>query len=67
MYEIVNEASYNGKVLYTDSGDTTGKGLRCDIKLPISILEEEKKLVTTKLNELKEKESWSKGEGPQTD
>jgi hypothetical protein len=67
VYEIVNEATYNGESLHSDGGDTTGKGLDCEIKLPLSILKEEKRLVNTTLQELKEKEMWIKGDGPQTD
>ena len=67
VYEIVNEATYDGESLYGDGGDTTGKGLDCEIKLPLSLLEEEKRLVNTPLKELEEKEKWTEGEGPQTD
>lgn len=67
VYEIVNEATYNGEPLYGDGGDTTGKGLDCEIKVPLSIIEEEKKLTPSNLKELKEKEQWTEGEGPQTD
>ena len=67
VYEIVNEATYKGEPLYGDGGDTTGKGLNCDITLPLSLLEEEKQLVTGKLKDLKEKEMWTEGDGPQTD
>jgi len=67
VYEIVNEATYNGESLYGDGGDTTGKGLDCEVKLPLSILKEEKRLVSSTLKELEEKEKWAEGEGPQTD
>jgi len=67
VYEIVNEGTYKGEPLYGDGGDTTGKGLECEIKLPLSIIEEEKQLVSTTLKELEEKEKWIEGEGPQTD
>jgi len=67
VYEIVGEANYNGKTLFSDSGDTTGKGLDCEIKLPLSFIKEEKLLVTSTAEELIEKEKWSEGEGPQTD
>ena len=67
VYEIVGEANYNGKTLFSDSGDTTGKGLDCEIKLPLSFIKEEKLLVTSTIEELIEKEKWSEGEGPQTD
>ena len=67
VYEIVNEATYNGESLYGDGGDTTGKGLDCEVKLPLSILKEEKRLVSSNLKELEEKEKWAEGEGPQTD
>ena len=67
VYEIVGEAEYNGKDLFSDGGDTTGKGLDCEIKLPLSFIKEEKLLVTTTVEELIEKEKWSEGEGPQTD
>lgn len=42
VYEIVGEADYNGRILFSDGGDTTGKGLDCEIKLPMSIIKEEK-------------------------
>jgi hypothetical protein len=67
VYEIVNEATYNGEPLYGDGGGTTGKGLNCDIKLPLTIIEEEKQLTVSALQDLKEKEKWLEGEGPQTD
>ena len=67
VYEIVGEAFYDDKVLTSDSGDTTGKGLDCEIKLPLSILKEEQGLVNVTLEELEEKERWTEGEGPQTD
>ena len=67
VYEIVGEADYDGEVLFSDGGDTTGKGLDCEIKLPISFIREEKRLVVSTMEELIEKEKWSEGEGPQTD
>jgi len=67
VYEIVGEADYDGEVLFSDGGDTTGKGLDCEIKLPISFIKEEKRLVVSTMEELIEKEKWSEGEGPQTD
>jgi len=67
VYEIVGEADYDGEVLFSDGGDTTGKGLDCEIKLPISFIKEEKRLVISSMEELIEKEKWSEGEGPQTD
>ena len=67
VYEIVNEADYNGEVLCSDGGDTTGKGLDCEIKLPLSFIKEEKRLVISTMEELIEKEKWTEGEGPQTD
>ena len=67
VYEIVGEADYDGKVLFSDGGDTTGKGLDCEIKLPLSFIKEEKRLVVSTMEELIEKEKWSEGEGPQTD
>ena len=67
VYEIVGEADYDNETLFSDGGDTTGKGLDCEIKLPLSFIKEEKRLVTTTLEELIEKEKWSEGEGPQTD
>lgn len=67
VYEIVGEAEYDGKNLFSDGGDTIGKGLDCEIKLPLSFIREEKRLVTITMEELIEKEKWSEGEGPQTD
>lgn len=67
VYEIVGEADYDGEVLFSDGGDTTGKGLDCEIKLPLSFIREEKRLVISTMEELIEKEKWSEGEGPQTD
>jgi len=67
VYEIVGEADYDNETLFSDGGDTTGKGLDCEIKLPLSFIREEKRLVITTMEELIEKEKWSEGEGPQTD
>lgn len=67
VYELINEVSYGGKILYGDNGDTTGKGLTCEIKLPLKIIEKEKKLVINTIKDLEEKEKWAEGEGPQTD
>jgi len=67
VYEIVGEADYDGEVLFSDGGDTTGKGLDCEVKLPLSFIKEEKRLVISTVEELIEKEKWSEGEGPQTD
>ena len=52
VYELVNEATYNGKPLDSDGGDTTGKGLDWEIKLPLSIIAEEKQLVISALKKI---------------